>query len=132
MKNVEYNTNITKVENKIPSVNGLVTTSALNAKTATIENKIPDITNQYTKAAEVESTIPDITNVALNAKTTKIENIIPNTTAFITTPEFTKLTKRRRQEVTNLERKSEIDPAFNIADKNGEFKKTSNFLFNLF
>ena len=68
-KKTNYNTNITEIENKIPSFTELVTSAALNIKPE-VENKMPDITNPAakatlnTKAAEVKSKIPDITNLA--------------------------------------------------------------------
>ena len=40
-----FNSKITEIEGKIPSISGLTTTSALTA----IENKIPDITSLVTK-----------------------------------------------------------------------------------
>ena len=62
-----------------------------------MKKKQPDITNQATKAAEVESKIPDTTNLttraALNANATQIENVINDTTDFIAIPEFNRLTK---------------------------------------
>ena len=48
-------------------------------------------TTLNTKAAEVESKIPDINNLAskaaLNTKATEVENKIPDTTGFTTTPD---------------------------------------------
>ena len=71
VKKNDYKTKTAEIENKIPSVTGLVTTAALNTKaTATeIENKILDITNLATKTflitklTQVESKIPEITNL---------------------------------------------------------------------
>ena len=42
-KKTGYNTKITKIEGKIPSITALATTPALNA----IENKIPDVSNLF-------------------------------------------------------------------------------------
>ena len=50
VKKTDYNTKITEIENKMPSVISLATIAALNAKSTEIENKIPDITNLATKA----------------------------------------------------------------------------------
>ena len=36
------NTRISKVENKIPNISSLVTTTVLNTKISEVENKIPD------------------------------------------------------------------------------------------
>lgn len=49
-------------------------------KTIEIEGKIPNDTNLATKAA-------------LNAKAKETENKIPNITSFITSPDFSRLTK---------------------------------------
>ena len=51
VKKTDYITKITEIENKIPSVTGLVTTAALNAKTTEIKNKIPNLTNLAAKDA---------------------------------------------------------------------------------
>ena len=51
MKKTDCNTKITEIENKIPSVTGLVNTAVLDTKATEIENKIPDITNQAAKAS---------------------------------------------------------------------------------
>ena len=52
---------ITEVEDKIPNISGLATSSALNA----VENKIPDISSLATTSAltTVENKIPDITGL---------------------------------------------------------------------
>ena len=77
------------------------------------------------KAAEIESKITDITNLANkvppNIKTTTIENRIPDPTTLITTSEFHRLTEirfdaRRRQEVTNLQVKVKYTSLLNVAD----------------
>ena len=47
VKNVDYNTKITDLENKIPNISHLATKTALTS----VENKIPDITNLATKTA---------------------------------------------------------------------------------
>ena len=41
----DYSAKITEIESKIPSINGLATTAALNAA----ENKIPDVSNLIKK-----------------------------------------------------------------------------------
>ena len=41
LKITDYNAKVTEIENKIPSISGLATTSALNA----VENKKPDVSN---------------------------------------------------------------------------------------
>ena len=47
VQNTDYNVKITEIENKIPSVSGLATTSALTAA----ENKIPDVSSSVKKTA---------------------------------------------------------------------------------
>ena len=69
VKKTDYNTKITDIKNRIPSVTGLLTTAAFNANTE-IESKIFNINNLATKvalntkAAEIESKIPSVTSVA--------------------------------------------------------------------
>ena len=41
LKKTDFNAKVTEIENKIPSVSGLATNSALSA----VENKIPDISS---------------------------------------------------------------------------------------
>ena len=50
-KQTRYRTKITETKNKMPSVNGLVTNTAVNAKATGIENKIFVITNLVIKTA---------------------------------------------------------------------------------
>ena len=45
LKKSDYNAKVIETEGKIPSISGLVTTSALSAG----ENKIPSVTNQLRK-----------------------------------------------------------------------------------
>ena len=45
VKKTDYNSKISEIENKIPSISGLVTTSALTA----VENKIPDVSSLVKK-----------------------------------------------------------------------------------
>ena len=45
LKKTDYNFKISEIENKIPSIKGLATISALNA----VENKIPDVSNLIKK-----------------------------------------------------------------------------------
>ena len=49
MTTTALKTKIRKVENKISSVTGLVTTEVLNAKLVEVENKIPDHAKYITK-----------------------------------------------------------------------------------
>ena len=61
IKKIDCNAKITEVEGKIPSISGLVTSSALTA----VENKIPDVsslvkkTDNDTKISDIERKITD-------------------------------------------------------------------------
>ena len=57
--------NIKNLENKIPSINNLASTTALNAKINEFENKIPNNTNLPTTTAltDVENEIPNVNNL---------------------------------------------------------------------
>ena len=74
---------LTVVENKVPDISGLATTSALTA----VENKIPDVSSLVTKRdfnskiTEVECKIPSISDLA-------VENEIPDITSLITKTDF--------------------------------------------
>ena len=46
VKKTDYNPKITEIENKIPSISGLATNSALPA----VEDKIPNVSNLVKKA----------------------------------------------------------------------------------
>ena len=73
VKKTDFNTNVTEIEGKIPSITGLATNSAL----AAVENKIPDVgslvkkTDYNTKISDIEKKITD-----------------HNHDKYITTPEF--------------------------------------------
>ena len=81
---------LTAVENKIPDISGLATTSALTA----IENKIPNVstlvkkTDFDSKITEVEGKIPNITGLATNSALTTVENKIPDVTNLVTKTDF--------------------------------------------
>ena len=91
----KYNTDKTKLENKIPNVTDFVKKTKLTE----LENKIPDISNLATKTAltAVENKIPDVSNLVkktdYNTKVTEIENKLNNHNhdKYITTPEFNTL-----------------------------------------
>ena len=57
----KYNTDKTKLENKIPDISNLATRTALT----TVENKIPDISNLATTSAltAAENKIPSVSNL---------------------------------------------------------------------
>ena len=68
VKKTGFNAKISEVEDKIPSISGLDTSSALTA----VENKIPDVSSLVKKtgyATEITSIKNDyVTNAALNAR----------------------------------------------------------------
>ena len=45
VKKSDYNTKVSEIEGKLPSISGLVATSALTA----VENKIPSVSNLFKK-----------------------------------------------------------------------------------
>ena len=74
----KYDTDKTKLENKIPDTSNLVKKTDYNTKITEIDNKIPDISNLVTKTAltTVEKKIPDTINLATKI-VNKVENKIP-------------------------------------------------------
>ena len=75
----DFNSKITEVENKIPSISDLATNSALTV----VENKIPDISGLVTRAN-------------YNTKISEIQKKVSdhNHGKYITTPEFNTLSAR--------------------------------------
>ena len=78
-KKTDFNTKVTEIEDKIPSISSLATNSALTA----VENKIPGVSNLVkradfnTKVTEIEGKIPDV-SILLKKKTdyaTEIANV---------------------------------------------------------
>ena len=93
----DFNSEITEVGHKIPSINGLATNSALTV----VENKIPDIsslttkTNYNTKVSEIEKKVRD-----------------HNHDKYITTQEINTLSARifdARLELAHLITKTNLD-----------------------
>ena len=101
VKKTDFNTKVTEIEGKIPSITGLATNSELIA----VENKIPDV-------------ISFVKNTDYNTKISEIENKINdhNHDKCITTPEFNTLAadvfKARLASQTDLIRKPEFDFKF--------------------
>ena len=64
-KKTDFNTKVTEIEGKIPSMTGLVTNSELTI----VENEIPDVSNLVkktdfnTKVTEMEGKIPDVSSL---------------------------------------------------------------------
>ena len=65
LKKTDFNTKVTEIEGKIPSIGGLAISSALTA----VENKIPDVTSLVkktdfnTKITDIEGKIPDASSL---------------------------------------------------------------------
>ena len=78
-KKSDYNTKINEIESKAPSINGLVTTSALTA----VENKIPNFSN-FVEKKDYDTKISD----------TEKKITDHNHDKYINTQEFNKLTAR--------------------------------------
>ena len=73
LKKTDYNTKITKIESRTPSISGLATITALTA----VENKISDVSNQFKKKKKTD----------YDAKISDIES------KYITTADYNKFTK---------------------------------------
>ena len=84
VKNTDYNTKITEIEDKIPDSSSFVKKTDCNTKITEIEGKIPGISGLATKTAltTVENKIPSITGLVkktdYNTKITDVENIVNN------------------------------------------------------
>ena len=76
---IQYNTDKSELENKIPDTSDLVKKTDYNTKITKIEGKIPDISNLATKTAftTVENKIPSVSYLVkkadYNTKVTEIE-----------------------------------------------------------
>ena len=88
LKTTDFNSKVTEIEGKIPSISGLATSSALT----TVENKIPGVgslvkkTYFNTKVTEIESTIPDVSSLVKKSdyatEITSIKNDYVTNAAF--------------------------------------------------
>ena len=97
VKKTDFNSKITEVEGKIPSITGLATNSAL----AAVENKIPNVSNLVKKTD-------------YNTKISNIEKKITDHShdKYITTAEFNRLTTenfKARLAQANLITKTNLD-----------------------
>ena len=110
-----YNAKIENIDDQIPNITNLATTSAL----AAVENKIPCVSNLITKTD-------------YNTKINEIEKKITDHDhdKYITTPEFNKLTGDNfaaRLKQTNLARKNDIASFLKKTDFNNKLRdNTSN------
>ena len=79
VKKTGYNAKIKNVEDKIPDITNLATSTALNAKINEVKREIPNITNLATDFAltAVENKIPNVSNLVkstnYNTKIMKLE-----------------------------------------------------------
>ena len=97
VKKTDYNAKISEIENKIPSIRGLDTNSALTA----VENKIPNVSNLVKKTD-------------YNTKISEIEKKVTHHyhNKYVTTPEFNKLAAENfaeRLAEANLVTKTDFD-----------------------
>ena len=117
VKKADFNTKVTEIEGKIPSITGLVTNSALTV----VENKIPNVRNLVTK-----------TNY--NTKISDIEKKITddNHDKYITTPEFNTMAastfNARLAAKTDLIRKLEVDAKLNSISDRVTLNKSKHLL----
>ena len=76
----KYDTDKSKLENKIPDTSGLVKKTDYNTQITEIEGKMPNVSNLTTKTAltSVENKIPDVSNLAAKTALTTVENKIPD------------------------------------------------------
>ena len=117
LKKTDFNSKISEVENKIPSITGLATNSALTA----VENEIPYVsslvkrTDYNTKISEIENKVND-----------------HNHEKYITTPEFDTMAatvfNARLAVQTDLIRKPELDFKLKSVSDRVTKKKTKHLL----
>ena len=81
----KYDTDKSKLENKILYTSGPVKKTVYDAKITEKEGKIPDVTNLATKTAltTVENKIPDVTNLATKTALTTVDNKIPDVSRVV-------------------------------------------------
>ena len=98
VKKTDFNTKVTEIEGKIPSISCLATNSALTA----VENKIPDVSS-LVKKTDYNTKISDIEKKIIDHNHDK----------YITTPEFNTMAadafNARLATQTDLIRKPEFD-----------------------
>ena len=86
----DFENKTNKIDKKIFDVSDLIKKADFNSKITEVEGKIPSISNLATKSAltAVENKIPDISGLATNSALTAVENKIPDVTSLITKTEF--------------------------------------------
>ena len=139
-KKTTYETDKPELEKKIPDTNDLAKTTDLNAKITEIENKILSITGLATNSAlrAVENKIPSVSGQIMKKTNydTKISDIEKKTTdhdhdKYITTPEFNTLAARIFNATlakTNLITKLDFDTRPQSLSKWVTSNKTNNLL----
>ena len=121
----KYDTDKTKLENKIPNTSGLVKKTDYNTKITGIENKIPDISNLATKTALtiVENKIPDISNLATKPELTTVENKTPDI-SNLATKTLVRKVENKIPDISNLFKKSDYNTK--ITDIENNVKKITS------
>ena len=128
MLKTKYNTDKTKLENKIPDTSGLVKKTNCHTKITELENKIPDISNLATKTAltAIENKIPSVGDLVkkkdYNTKITDIENKLNshNHDKYIDTSKFNTLASNvfnARLAQANLITKTDFDAKLSTLNK---------------
>ena len=127
--------------------NYVVKEDVYNAKSKSIEDKIPDITNLATNTTlnatinEVKGKIPNITSLATITALTAVENEILDHNIYITTPEFNnKLTAENfaerlaqanlasKNDIANFVEKTDFDDKLKNLNKKVTSNKTKHVL----
>ena len=117
VKKLDYNAQITEIENKIPSISGLATNAALT----TVENKMPNITSLVKKKTDYKTKINEIEKELTDHDHDK----------YIATPEFNKLTAEyfaARLKQANLVTKSDFDDNLKSLHQKINSNKTKHLL----
>ena len=135
----KYDTDKSKLENKIPDTGSLVKKTDYNAKITDIKGKIPDVSNLVTKTVltTVENKIPDFSSLVkkidYNTNVTEIDNKLHNQNhnKYITNPEFNTLAAdifNARLAQANLIRKTDFDVKFSSPNRKITSNKTKPVL----
>ena len=116
VKKTDFNSKITEIEGKIPSITGLATSSALTA----VENKIPDVSNLVNKT-DYDTNISDIVKKITDHDHDK----------YITTLEFNTMAANvfnARLAQANVITKTDFDVKLSGLNKKVTSNKTKHFL----
>ena len=114
------------VDKKMLNGSGLVKKCDYIIKITEIENKIPDISQAALVAlatAKITDITDQVTKTTINTKAAEIGNKILVTLSFITTQEFSQITKisfdaSMKEAAKNLASKSPVDNGVHNAEKN--------------